>query len=660
MASTPQPLDTSALCIRCAAYKSKALGPCGACGYLPDDEEAIALSLALSRQFSTSGELEILAQNIRAKRPITPPAPVLARVRKVAQAILTRDGSRPEVSKPGLAAVGPTKPPINAPVSSLFSTNPFYVLGATPLDTPQRIVELADERALDDVAGVVAKASSELTHPRARLSSEIGWLPGLSPKRGRECIEAVTRSPKSAFELKALPPLPLANLLAAALDTIVVTEEPLAWSAILEHFSNVVESIDADAVRRHVNEDRTVAGFPEVPSTESIATEISARRNTYKSIVHTWLDRFAARQLLEILTAAVDASTAGGTRHAPRLIEESVIDYELSAQPALAKADEAIGKLVDLAKANSSKGATALNPIIDELERFTKKWDLIAKPAQLCAKARGEEHAPSQQLAYRIRSLGIELANDHQQYDMAHRLTDLLSAVFAEVPEVVDKVSEDATTLKGLLAQQQKAIQDKEAYERDITYSADVGLLFKTRLAISPEGLQWGSQRYPLDSVTRVRWGAVKHSVNFIPTGTTYHLAFGDNSSMAVFELSNETMFSEFVEKLWRAVGWRMIVRYAQALRSGKTFRFGEIEIGDDGCAIPVHKFIGADRVKLPWAGLHVWSSNGNFVVGAKSNKKAHGAASYKDGDNTHLLESMIRIFFKDSKSRRVSDAFLD
>jgi hypothetical protein len=347
-------------------------------------------------------------------------------------------------------------------------------------------------------------------------------------------------------------------------------------------------------------------------------------------VVRMWLDRFPARQLLEILTATVDAATAGGTKHAPRLIEETVIDYELSAQPALCKADEAISKLVDLAKANPSKGATALNLIIDELGRFTKEWDLIAKPAQLCAKARGEEHAASRQLAYRIRGLGIELANDHQQYEVANRLTGILSAVFAEVPDVADKVTEDASTLQNLLAQQQKAIHDKEAYERDITYSAEIGLLFKTRLAISPQGLEWGSQRYPLDSVTRVRWGAVKHSVNFIPTGTTYHLAFGDNSSLAVFELSKETMFSEFVDKLWRAVGWRMMVRYAEGFRSGKSFGFGEIEIG------------------------------GNCVVGAKSNKKAYGAASYKDGDNTHLLESMIRIFFKDSKARRVSDAFLN
>lgn len=659
MAATPQPNDTSALCIRCAGYKSKALGPCGACGYLPDYEEAITLSLALSRQFSTSEELETFAHDIRAKQPIAPPAPILARVRKVAKAILARDMSRGTESKPDLAAVGSTDQSINASVSPLFSTNPFYVLGATPLDTRKRIVELADERALDDAAGVIAKASSELTHPRARLSSEMGWLPGVSPKRGREYIEAVTLSPKRAFELKALPPLPLANILAAALDSIAVTEDALAWPTVLQHFSHVIESIDSDAVRRHVNEDRTVAGFPEVSSMESIEAEVTVRRNIYKNVVRAWLDRFPAGQLLEILTATVDTATASGTRHAPRLIEETVIDYELSAQPALSKADEAISKLVDLAKANTSKGAVALNPIIDELERFTKQWDLIAKPAQLCAKARGEEHAASRQLAYRIRSLGIDLANDHQQYEMANRLTGLLSDVFAEVPEVADKVTEDASTLQTLLAQQQKAIHDKEAYERDITYSADVGLLFKTRLAISPQGLEWGSQRYPLESVTRVRWGAVKHSVNFIPTGTTYHLAFGDNSSLAVFELSKATMFSEFVEKLWRAVGWRMMVRYAQGFRSGKSFRFGEIEISDDGCEIPVHKFIGTDRIKLPWSELHIWSSNGNCVVGAKSNKKAYGAASYKDGDNTHLLESMIRIFFKDSNARRVSDAFL-
>jgi len=660
MASTPQPSDRSALCIRCAEYKTKALGSCGACGYLPDSEEAIALSLSLSRQFSTKEELEAYARNIRAQQPFSPPAPTLARARKVATAMLTRDRSRTGNFQSGISAIGPSSQSTNAPVSSLFSTNPFYVLGATPLDSQKRIVELADALALDDTAGAVAKARAELTHPRARLSCEIGWLPGVSPKRGRECIEAVSRSPKSAFELTAMPPLPLANILAAAFDSVVVTHEPLEWPAIFKHFSDVVETIDSAAVLRHVNEDRTVAGFPEVSNTDLIEAEVTIRRNIYKTVVHNWLDRFPARQLLDILTTTVDAATASGTTHAPRLIEETVIDYELSAQPALTKADEAISKLVDLAKARAATANTVLNPVIDEIERFTKEWDLIAKPAQICAKARGEEHVPSRQLAYRIRSLGIELANSFQQYETANRLTGLLSEVFAEVPDVVETVAEDAGTLKTLLEQQQKAVRDKELYAQEITYNADIGLLFKTRLAISPDGVEWGRQRYQLESVTRVRWGAVRHSVNFVPTGTTYHLAFGDDSSMAIFEVSEERIYLEFVEKLWRALGWRIMVRYAEGFRSGKSFRFGEIEVSDDWCEIPLHKFIGTDRIKFPWSDLKVWSSDGNFVVGSKSNKKAYGGSSYKDGDNTHVLESMIRIFFKDPKARRVSDALLN
>ena len=164
------------------------------------------------------------------------------------------------------------------------------MLNATSRDGRARIIELAEEQALIGDTELVTKARSELTHPRARLSAEVGWFPA-SPKRASECLLLVAETPERAFEIEALPPLPHANLLAAAFDSIAV-DGPRAWPKLLWDFGVVVDGIEVEALRRHINEDRTVAGFPEVSSTEWIEAEVSERRNLYTQVIHRWLTAF--------------------------------------------------------------------------------------------------------------------------------------------------------------------------------------------------------------------------------------------------------------------------------------------------------------------------------------------------------------------------------
>jgi hypothetical protein len=550
-------------------------------------------------------------------------------------------------------------PSARARVGRFWSTNPFFVLGANPRDQRRRIVELAEELSLEGNPETISKARADLTHPRARLGAEMAWLPGVSPKRATECVKAAVATPQQTDAFNSLPSLAHANLLAVAFDAIDANGGRSAPCS-LESFAAVVESIDVAEVRRHINEDRSISGFPEITNSDWIESELADRRRVYRASVRSWMERSETRLMLGNLIASVERATGEGRSHPPLLIEEVVADYELGAQPALAKAVDAVNQLLEHGRAVATKGAADLTSIIVEIERFMREWDHLARPQQLCAKARGEEHGPSVELAARVRNLGVDLANKHELYDAANRITWLLREVFSEVPSVVEKVEIDAAAVKNLLEQQKKAAADKETFEEGITYNADIGMLFKTRLAISPEGVQWGNLHFPLDSITRLRWGGVKHSINFIPTGTDYHILFGDDSRFAKFSLSKKKVYEDFNSKLWRAVGHRIIFRYAQGLRAGKTFRFGDIVVSDDGCEISKPKFFGAERIKAPWSDLQIWSSNGNLVVGVKTNHKISSSASYKNNDNTHLLDSMIRAFFKDAAAKRLSDAFLE
>src|SRR5688500_1582356 len=98
--------------------------------------------------------------------------------------------------------------------------SPLWILGATIRDDRRRIVELAEEMALhlDHEAG--QKARADLTSPRTRLSAELGWLPGVSPRRASELVARLEQSPMSVRLETGIPCLAHANILAAAAESI--------------------------------------------------------------------------------------------------------------------------------------------------------------------------------------------------------------------------------------------------------------------------------------------------------------------------------------------------------------------------------------------------------------------------------------------------------
>ena len=653
-----------AVCVRCGAPKDRALEPCGSCKYTPEDETGVTLSLILSHQFSTAEELIARSADIRERRNWLPTPATLSRALAVARAMLQKKAAKTgDDGSPKVARAAPSTP-VAAQTKSeegptLFASNSFCVLKASPRDSRAEINRLAEELALTEDSATLAKARAELTQPRARLAAEIGFLPAVSPRRATEYLALVAKDPRQVLELKSVPCLARSNLLAAAFGRMRAGAAQAPWTAWLCEFAKAADEIDPEVTRRHINEDRSVAGFPEIANLDWVEAEIAERRKLYKTVVVDFLDRFDSKALVEILTQAVATSTNDGTAHAPRLIEDVIADYELKARPALSRAEEAIAKVVERIREATPRGESAVTPYLAPLGELVKAWTHVARPAQLCARSRGEEHVASQQLFYTIRGLSVDAANEHGQYGVSNQITQFLQTNFAHVHTVSEKVEEDVGAVQNLIDRQAQAIKDKEEFEREITYAADIGWPFKKRLSISPHGVSWGKSCFALQNITRVRWSAVRHSTNGIPTGTTYHIAFGSNSDIELVKLQNEQIWTKFTSKLFRATALTIMTSIAKALSQGKRLTFGDVVVSDDGCEVPTHYMFRNQRIQAPWSDLRIWSSNGFFVVGMKSNDKAYGSTSYMDGNNAHMLEAMIRAFFKDPKAQRLSQSFI-
>lgn len=672
---------TTAICFKCGASKVGALLACGACDATPQTNSDLALSLVLTDHLSSKSQLAHFSYELLNNLKLSVPSDALAQAQDALKdpQLLTMLGAQPappapapapsalaaaRQHQPATSAAPQRTPPQPPPIKSesrLSKTalhhSPFAVLGVTTRDDRRRIVELAEEKSLELDHEVCQKARSDLTNPRSRLSVEMAWLPGVSPRKASLLVDGLLHNPMAIREESGLPTLAHLNLLAAAFESVNGEHDADDLAGFIMETAYLAEELSPEDVLRDINEDRAVSGFPEVRALDQIEAELTERKRYYRIAIKDALDRLPPMTLVEVMTETVDGVTSGGDDHAPGLIDDLVDSYEVETQDILQKEAENVRKLITTVRDWASSGETVVKPYVDKLDSIARNWDKIAQPIQLSAKARGLVHEPSRKLASEIRSLAIELFNKHGLLGHSQRLTGLIQELFAEVPEIAVRAEEDADALADIFQQRQAAAAHKDEWAREITYRAEIGVMFKDTLSISPEGVSWKGQSFPLDLITRVRWGGVSHSVNGIPTGTTYTIAFGDRRSETVVELKKQDIYSTFIDKLWRAVCVRLLTEMLEALKDGRDLHFGDALLHDDGITLVKRKFLGSnEKVRCSWGQVHVWSADGSFCIGAKDDKKINAGVSYIHGANTHILEQAIRMGFKKPGLRRLSE----
>lgn len=652
---------------------------CGACGTTPRLNSELALSLVLTDHLSSKTQLAHYSHELRNHLKLSVPADALAQAQEAlkdpqlmamlgaqpasdasAKPVPTTASSRPVAAPP--AQLARNSPSPRARVQRTLKTTalhqtPFAILGVTTRDDRRRIVELAEEKSLELDHDVCQKARSDLTNPRTRLSAEIAWLPGVSPRKASQLVENLLHDPMAVREESGLPTLAHLNLLAAAFEAVDSEHDAEDLASFIQEVAYLVDEIDPEDVLRDINEDRAVSGFPEVRALDQIEAELAERKRYYRSAIKDALDRLPPTTLVQVMTDTVEEVTLGGEDHAPELIDDLVDSYEVETQGFLQKEAENVHKLIKAARDSANSGEAAVKPYVDKLDAVARNWDKVAQPIQLSAKARGIDHEASRDLAYEIRSLAIDLFNTHDMLTQAQRLTGLLQELFAELPEVSERVEQDADALADIFHERKQAVARRDEWAREITYRAEIGVMFKDTLSISPDGISWKGQSFSLDSITRVRWGGVRHSVNGVPTGTTYTIAFGDKRSEAVVELKKEDIYSKFIDKLWRAVCVRLLGEMLEALKDGRDLYFGDALLHDDGITLVRHKFLGAnERVRCTWGQVQIWNADGSFCIGSKDDKKTNVGISYIHVANTHILEQLIRMAFKKPGLRRLSE----
>lgn len=490
-----------------------------------------------------------------------------------------------------------------------------------------------------------------------RLAAEVAWLPGVSPSKAEELIAKLEANPLKTVELPGLPTLAHINLIAAAFELTGTYDfaqlQPPEAANFIQTFAHLMEAIDPGEIFRDINEDRAVSGFSEVQSVALIEAELAQIRRKHRNAVKDGLNRMRPAELVATMTELVRTDTDNGECQAAAFIDDLVDVYQDETKGFLQQETEKLLKLLANARTVASNGSGDVAPIISKVGEVARNWVRVAEPIQLSLKSRGLDDELSQRIAYPIRNLGYDLFKDHGLLDQAQRVTQILQDLFAYVPDIAARVQSDAEGIQEIVAQRETAAHKQAEWAEKITYRTEIGLLFKDKLSISPDGITLKDRHYPLESITRIRWGGVRHSVNGIPTGTIYTVAVGDNHSEGVMTLKDSSKYGTFIDKLWQAVGVRLMGEMLSTLRSGKQLIFGDATVDDLGVTLLKRRVLSAnERVHCDWWHIKIWSADGNFYIASKEDNKTYSSMSYIKTPNAHLIEHMIRLSFKNPKKK--------
>ena len=550
--------------------------------------------------------------------------------------------------------------------------NPFYILNATPRDNRHKIVELSEERSLQIDPDECTNARLNLTNPRKRLSAEISWLIGVGPKQSAEIIHLLDQPVNKLLSVDNVTPIAKANLLASGLIRVpegLQTPDDLQTHDIAEYIMDLAdafESVEPKDVYSLINEERVVSGFPEVTDISAIEEEISERRQYYKLAIKSTLDKLQPKDLVEVVTLAVEAATDDGEEQGLILIDDLVDAYETEAQTFLEKEAENIESLIEKIQQSveSNKADSILEGMVNQLVEIVKNWDTVAQPIQVSAKSRGLDHDASHHISLSVRNLAVYLFNKHGKLEFSQKLMNMLQEAFAEVDEIAERTTEDATALDNIAENRGKMLEQakkrEEKWKREITFETEVGRLFKDKLKISPDGVEWKGGHIPLESITLTRWGATRNYINGIPSGTNYTIVVGNNKKYYSIDPRRERIYNRFVDCLWKAVGVRILTDFLEGLREGKSYSFGSARVFDHGIELEKIKWVGNNEVVFcAWNDLVIWNEPGKFCIGKQDHKKIAATLSYQEDDNVHILEAAINTFWKRA-TKNISDLLED
>ena len=344
--------------------------------------------------------------------------------------------------------------------------NPFYILDVSTTDNRQTIISKAEEKSFFEDSSVCSEAQNILLNIIKRTSAELSWFPGTDNLKIREICNSIKNN--QTIRLSGLDSV--ARLNACVHNFSIQTHEDVYETgySVLE-IDELFESLDVVEVTDIINNDRQKAGIKEI-SENDVLSEIQKIREYISHVITEKVQSFPNKQRIDFHTLIAEKCIADSSYNDGVIIEDIINQYEIFVQSMLELKETGIRKLINDVRLLIS-GERNISNIgqnisydeclqkeirinVDAILHTLKDWDVYAQPIQLRDTARGYINTNSQKLANEIRDLGILIYNEKGYTEISLKISKILKSVFAELPEFVDKVSNDERILNENKAQE--------------------------------------------------------------------------------------------------------------------------------------------------------------------------------------------------------------
>jgi hypothetical protein len=520
--------------------------------------------------------------------------------------------------------------------------NPFYILGATPRDNRQKIMELAQEKSLSLDSEITTEARLTLTTPRKRIAAEIAWFPGVSNKKANELIKSLDGALMEPDAISSLPALAGINVTTTMLATLQKgTLTPKKISDILYRMAVDFESIDTEKLMKILNEDRSVAGISEITEVSAVDSELREHKLSCIKIIQDFLRNVSLKQMTIIMLTLVNKATQN--RQQLELIDGLVDNvYALNIQKERHSLEESIKTLRQEIKTNLAKKTRTKASTVSLVDKFREKlvvFDEIMQPIQVSMQQRGLEHDDTRRIADEARECAIDLISFGEK-ELSEQVLVTIKELFAELGSVEDRADRDLAEL------QEIKNKDKE-WEKSITCKIEQSGFWQNHsLEISPKCIKEdGDFICKLEDVNAIRYGTTAKYTNGIYNGTDTLLAFSteDNETVITW-LEHKTNWVKAADCLWRGVGLRLILAMANELaRGGNIYEIiydTKVKLAKNNTWGPV------DEKFFKWSEVRTSMVQGHFIIAAKDGSGYTATLSVQGVDNVHVADALLSIYF--------------
>lgn len=335
---------------------------------------------------------------------------------------------------------------------------------------------------------------------------------------------------------------------------------------IINKLSEIFENINIDDILFNINQDRTVAKFPIVNDLEAIERALEHKQETLVSLIINSLNKLETSDMIELTTNIAKQHT--NNTYPSHFIVTLIDLYALKVQTYLESQIELIdNKINDIKESAESKiNENEIQNKVNELLQMIKRWDQIAQPIQLIKMTQGIDEPISMSLAEKIRSLAINLYNKHGYLKISQAILNEIMDIFAELPTMIEQIQEDVDTLDELeekikLKKEKQDIEFKNAI-KEIKYSANIGLINTNTFSIYDGIISYKGNKCNIENIVGIIYGGTNHSINGIPTGSTYKIEICDSKGVnIIIETRRTKIYADIVEILNKTAGLNIILK---------------------------------------------------------------------------------------------------